>query len=68
MESFTPGQLSLTSGGPKDEARLLTRDRVIKDWPGWHLEIKITERRLTEGVMHQGLASVIQVLGRSPEN
>ncbi|HET9128531.1 MAG TPA: class I SAM-dependent methyltransferase [Propionibacteriaceae bacterium] len=64
LEAFTPAQLQLGSGGPADEGTLLTRERVVHDWPGLHLDIRITDRRMFEGSGHQGLASVIQVLGR----
>ncbi len=64
LEAFTPAQLQLRTGGPSDERLLLTRDRVLHDWPGLHLDIRITDRRIFEGMGHQGLGSVIQVLGR----
>ena len=64
LEAFTPAQRQLGTGGPAEEDRLLTRERVVGDWPGLHLDIRIADRRMFEGTRHQGLASVIQVLGR----
>lgn len=66
LEAYTPGQLMLGSGGPKDESLLLTRERMLADWPGWRLDVRLTERRIFEGMAHQGLSSVIQVLGQPP--
>ncbi len=64
IESYTPAQLSLGTGGPRNEALLLTRQRVIDEWPGMALDIRIAERRVFEGMAHQGLSAVIQVLGQ----
>ena len=64
LEAFTPAQRQLGTGGPSDEDRLLTRERVVRDWPGLHLDVRLTDRRIFEGTGHQGLGSVIQVLGR----
>lgn len=64
LEAYTPAQRQLGTGGPSDERLLLTRDRLLHDWPGLHLDIRLTDRRIFEGMGHQGLGSVIQVLGR----
>ena len=64
MEAYTPAQPSMGSGGPKDEDLLMTRQKVVNDWPGLLLDVRITERRIFEGMGHQGLSSVIQVLGQ----
>lgn len=64
LEEFTPGQLTLGSGGPTDESLLLTREQVLADWPGWRLDVRLVERRMFEGMAHQGLCSVVQVLGQ----
>ena len=64
LEAFTPAQRQLGTGGPSDERLLLTRDRVLHDWPGLRLDIRLTDRRIFEGMGHQGLGSVIQVLGQ----
>lgn len=64
IEGYTPAQLSLGTGGPKDEALMYTRERVISDWPDLVLDVRVTERRIFEGPGHQGLSAVVQVLGR----
>ncbi len=63
LEAFTPAQLSLGSGGPSDPERLMTRRDVEQDWQGWRLDVRLDERRVFEGMAHQGLASVVQALG-----
>lgn len=64
MEAYTPAQPGLGTGGPSDEDLLMTRPKVEADWPGLDLDIMITERRIFEGMAHQGLGSVLQVLGQ----
>lgn len=66
MEAYTPAQPSMGSGGPTDEAVLMTRLKVLEEWPGLELDVRMTERRIFEGMGHQGLSSVLQVLGMAP--
>lgn len=63
-EAYTPAQPALGTGGPKDRELLMTRDEVVADWPGWTLDVRLLERRIFEGMGHQGLSSVVQALGR----
>lgn len=63
LEAYTPAQLSLGTGGPKDPELLMKRDDVAADWHGWHLDVRLVERRIFEGMGHQGLSSVVQALG-----
>lgn len=63
LEAYTPAQPSLGSGGPRDPELLMTRADVQGDWQGWRLEVRILERRIFEGMAHQGLGSVVQALG-----
>ena len=35
----------------------------MDDWAGWRLEVRLVERRIFEGMGHQGLGSVVQALG-----
>lgn len=65
MELFTPAQVSMGTGGPSDESLLSTRERVQAEWRGLRLDLRMLERRVFEGMAHQGLASVIQVLGHA---
>lgn len=66
LEAYTPAQRQLGTGGPTDEDLLLTRDRVLSDWEGLVLDVHLVERRIFEGMAHQGLSSVVQVLGQKP--
>lgn len=64
LEAYTPAQLSLGTGGPRDVDRLVTRADVQADWSGWRLDVRLLERRIFEGMAHQGLSSVVQALGK----
>lgn len=64
LEAYTPAQLALGTGGPKDPELLMTRPMVETDWVGWTLDVRLVERRIFEGMGHQGLSSVVQGLGR----
>ncbi|MEL4504250.1 class I SAM-dependent methyltransferase [Luteococcus sp. H138] len=63
METYTPAQPSMGTGGPKNPEVLLTRQNVLDEWPGLDLDVRMVERRIFEGMGHQGLSSVLQVLG-----
>lgn len=64
METFSVAQPQMGSGGPSDPGLLSRRDDAAEDWPDLTVESRIVERRVFEGRAHQGLASVVQVLGR----
>lgn len=64
LEAYTPAQLALGTGGPKAPELLMTRADVQADWQGWHLDVRLLERRIFEGMGHQGLSSVVQALGQ----
>lgn len=63
LEAYTPAQLALGTGGPQDPALLMTRQDVEADWQGWKLDVRLLERRIFEGMGHQGLSSVVQAMG-----
>ncbi len=63
-EAYTPAQPGLGTGGPSDRDLLMTRDDVLADWPDWTLDVRLLERRIFEGMAHQGLSSVVQALGK----
>ncbi|MHA6511121.1 class I SAM-dependent methyltransferase [Tessaracoccus sp. Z1128] len=63
LEAFTPAQPALGSGGPTEPDRLMTRGDAVDEWDGWRPDVRLVERRIFEGMAHQGLASVVQVLG-----
>lgn len=63
MEAFSKGQLNYTSGGPKDEAMLYSRD-IVADL---FRELKIVSNEevvenLSEGPFHSGLASIVRLV------
>lgn len=63
MEVFSKGQLKYTSGGPKDEAMLYSRDIVADLFK----ELKIVSNEevvenLSEGPFHSGLASIVRLV------
>jgi SAM-dependent methyltransferase len=61
LEGFNKRQLIHTSGGPKNEAWLFSKEELEKDFEGLHISInKELKRTLDEGPLHQGIAEVIQ--------
>ena len=72
FEAFSKQQLTYQpthqSGGPKDAAMLFAEDDILAEFPGLHIDILTTEEvTLNEGTYHQGLASVVRFIGRSPQ-
>ncbi|SHI90102.1 Methyltransferase domain-containing protein [Tessaracoccus bendigoensis DSM 12906] len=63
LEAYTPAQPALHSGGPTDPEVLVTREDLLAEWRGWHLDVRLVERRIFEGMAHQGLGSVVQAIG-----
>jgi SAM-dependent methyltransferase len=65
LEAFTPAQLSLTSGGPRERDLLYEADLLRADFPGidWDT-LEVTTSELHEGRGHEGPASVVRGLGR----
>lgn len=68
MEGYTPRQIPLSSGGPKNPDMLYTAASIRNDLP----ELEFTclhecRRNLAEGPRHQGEAEVLQVIARKPE-
>ncbi|TNF34654.1 MAG: class I SAM-dependent methyltransferase [Deltaproteobacteria bacterium] len=65
LEAFTPEQLALTSGGPKNPAMLYTAEMLAADFS--RLDIASLEPRriaLDEGPGHTGPAEVVRMLAR----
>ena len=64
LEAFTTKQLSLSSGGPKTAELLFTYDQLKSDFIKLS-GVKISEKQahLDEGLLHQGVAEVIQLTG-----
>jgi SAM-dependent methyltransferase len=63
MEGFSKGQLQYTSGGPKDESMLYSREMITELFK--ELTILRNEEvveNLSEGSFHSGLASIIRLV------
>jgi hypothetical protein len=64
LEGFTPRQLELGTGGPKNRELLFELGVLRSEFDGLELEIaRELKRPLIEGAYHTGVASVVQVLG-----
>lgn len=64
LEAYTRAQPAFGTGGPKDPALLVTRAQVRDDWDeGWELDVRLVERRVNGGRLHNGLSSVVQAIG-----
>lgn len=64
LEAYTRAQPAFGTGGPKDPALLVTRAQVRDDWgEGWELDVRLVERCVNEGRLHNGLSSVVQAIG-----
>jgi SAM-dependent methyltransferase len=64
LEAFTPAQLPLQSGGPKQADLLYTAALLRQDLPGlaW-APLEEVETVLDEGPLHQGRAAVVRGVG-----
>jgi SAM-dependent methyltransferase len=65
LEGYTPKQLEYGTGGPKFLDHLYTRDMLEAEF-GDFTELSITEseRHMSEGAGHSGMAAVIDLIGR----
>jgi hypothetical protein len=65
LEAYTKEQLHYNSGGPKQEGMLYDEDMLKEDFSEFdRLNVQSKERVVNEGLFHNGLAAVIQVVGR----
>jgi SAM-dependent methyltransferase len=63
LEGFTPRQLELGTGGPKNLELLMELEIIRQELPGLRLEIgREIEREVAEGKYHKGTAAVVQIL------
>jgi len=63
LEGFTPRQLELGTGGPKNRELLMELEIIRQELPGLRIEIgREIERDVAEGKYHGGTASVVQIL------
>jgi len=67
LEAYTPAQLELGTGGPKDVTMLYDVATLRADLAGLELEVaRELERDVVEGEFHTGVARVVQVVARRP--
>jgi len=67
IQSFTPGQLQFSSGGPKDVDMLCTAELLREEFAGAEiLELEEKTVHLEEGHKHSGLGAVVQAVFRIP--
>ena len=67
LEAYTEAQLLRSTGGPKNVDLLMSADKIRAEFPELEvLLLRETERDVREGEGHNGLASVVQFIGRKP--
>jgi SAM-dependent methyltransferase len=67
IEAYSPAQLALATGGPKDRALLVSKDALVHELAGLELVIaRERERDVHEGPLHGGRSAVTQVVARRP--
>ena len=65
MEAYAEAQLPRSTGGPKDLDMLVTEDKLRREFPGLEpLLLQQLEREVREGQGHNGMAVVVQFIGR----
>jgi len=66
LEAYTPRQLQWNTGGPKNLDMLVSLDLVRSELADLDFEVlQEVERNITEGIYHNGMSSVVQVLGKA---
>lgn len=67
IESYTPDQIALGTGGPRDRALCMTLAALRDELRGLELVVGREVRRdVHEGRYHEGPSATVQVLGRKP--
>jgi len=65
LEAYTPGQLALGTGGPRDPQLLMTLEALRSELAGLDFLVgRECERDVFEGSAHRGRSSVVQVCAR----
>ncbi|NLZ17571.1 MAG: class I SAM-dependent methyltransferase [Desulfobulbaceae bacterium] len=65
LEAYTEAQLPRSTGGPKEIDKLLTADKLTRDFSAMEtILLKEMDREVHEGDGHTGLGSVIQFIAR----
>lgn len=69
LEAYTPRQLELATGGPKDADFCMTSEALRTELPDLGvLHDEELEREVVEGIYHHGLGAVVQFIARkTPE-
>ena len=67
LEAYTPAQIGRGTGGPPEDERMVSLERLRAEIQGleWLLAREI-ERDVIEGPSHSGRASVVQLVARRP--
>ena len=69
LEAFTPRQLDLASGGPKDPDMLMTEKKLAEEVGALKTQIlKEEDILLAEGAGHAGRANVVRYIGIKTKN
>ncbi|WP_347840629.1 class I SAM-dependent methyltransferase [uncultured Draconibacterium sp.] len=64
LEAFSKEQISKNTGGPRDIDFLFSKKELKSDFANFSsLSITETETQLNEGAFHQGISSVIRLVG-----
>jgi hypothetical protein len=67
LEAYTPAQIGLGTGGPRDPDLTPTLSQLEEELEGLTIEIGRELRRdVLEGIGHTGAGEVVQVLARKP--
>ncbi|MBK7861960.1 MAG: class I SAM-dependent methyltransferase [Archangiaceae bacterium] len=67
LEAYTPAQLQLGTGGPKEVSMLPTLATLRDELAGLDFEVGLErEREVHEGRFHGGRSAVVQVVARKP--
>ena len=66
LEAYTPRQLALGTGGPKDLDMLVSLETVKSKLAGldWQIDQEL-DRKIPEGTHHSGMGAVVQILGKA---
>lgn len=65
LEAYSEAQLARDTGGPRDLDMLMSRAKIEKEFPDFEpLLLRELEREVREGRFHNGLACVVQFIGR----
>lgn len=68
VEAYTPAQLALGTGGPKDASLLVDPDDLRRELAGLELvRFESITREVHEGPYHDGQSAVVRVLGERRE-